>query len=123
MQVGNGICPNDGLAIQFFSFIFSHPFRNSSSSFGFLSFIALIFMAVGVSKLVNARTVTARDRSQYQPMSPAVFPSAHTPRVLAEPRVEVNAPATSSLDELRQPGPSVTEEETQHLPESRRSAN
>lgn len=110
------------LAIQFFSFIFSLPFRNSSSSFGFLSFIALIFMAVGVSKLVNARPVTTRDRSQYQPMSPAVFPPAQTPRVLAEPRLEVNAPATSSLDDVRQPGPSVTEEETQHLPESRRSA-
>ena len=110
------------LAIQFFSFIFSLPFRNGSSSFGFLSFIALIFMAVGVSKLVNARPVTARDPSQYRPMSPTAFPSAPTPRVLVEPRLEVNAPATSSLDETRQPGPSVTEEETQHLPESRRSA-
>ena len=43
-------------------------------------------------------------------------------RVLTEPRLEVNAPATSSLDDVRQPGASVTEEETQHLPESRRSA-
>ena len=110
------------LALQFFTFIFSLPFRNAGSSFGFLSFIALVFMAVGVSKLVNARPVTARDSSQYRPMSPPVFPSAPTPRVLVEPRFEANAPSTSSLEETRQPGPSVTEEETQHLPESRRSA-
>jgi hypothetical protein len=110
------------LALQFFTFIFSLPFRNSGSSFGFLSFIALVLMAVGVSKLVSARPVTVRDPSQYRPVSPTGFPSAPTPRVLEEPRLEVNAPATSSLDDARQPGPSVTEEETQHLPESRRSA-
>ncbi len=43
------------LGIQFFSFLMSLPFRSVGEPFGFFSFVALIMMGVGISKLVGSR--------------------------------------------------------------------
>ncbi len=107
------------LAIQFFSFIFSLPFRTSSSPFGFLSFVALVLMAIGVSKLVNARPVVAQNHAPYQATpAPAFQPTPPQPLMppMTDISVHADAPPTGELVEARNPGPSVTEEETQHLP-------
>lgn len=117
------------LAIQFFSFIFSLPFRSNGSPFGFLSFVALILMAVGVSKLVNARPVVTQSRSPYegyeqggigqgapQLTTPPLQPMNPQPVFSENHRSHPDAPATGELIDVRSPGPSITEEDTQHLP-------
>lgn len=98
------------LAIQFFSFIFSLPFRGDGSPFGFFSFIALVMMAVGISRIVNARPVIAP-----RPQQPYFPTAARVPAINEQPAIEEPARTTSGLA-ARHPGPSVTEEETQHLP-------
>ncbi|MEP7270016.1 MAG: hypothetical protein ABI882_00850 [Acidobacteriota bacterium] len=103
------------LAIQFFSFIFSLPFRNSNSPFGFLSFVALVLMAIGVSKLVNSRPVVARNPMYYQAAPLPTLRSAPPQGVGLDVSLHPDAPATGELIDIRQPGPSVTEEDTQHL--------
>ena len=103
------------LAIQFFGFIFSIPFRTGRSPFGFFSFIALILMAVGVSKLVNARPVTTQERFYAAPPPPPVYQQVPPPQVVADFEVHPDAPPTGDLVDTRQP-PSVTEDDTQHLP-------
>ena len=108
------------LAIQFFGFIFSIPFSSGRSPFGFFSFIALILMAVGISKLVNARPVVQPNRF-YQPTpQPPVYPQqiAPQPAVLHDFEVHPDAPPTGDLIDPRDPGSSVTEDDTQHLPRS-----
>jgi hypothetical protein len=105
------------LAIQFFGFIFSIPFRSGSSPFGFFSFIALILMAVGVSKLVNARPVAQVNRFNYTASPPPpVYEQIPPQQVVAQDlAVHPDAPPTGDLVDTRQP-PSVTEDDTQHLP-------
>lgn len=108
------------LAIQFFGFIFSIPFRGGSSPFGFFSFIALILMAVGVSKIVNARPVAQIGRQSY-PASPPppVYQQVSPPPMVAQDFiVHPDAPPTGDLVDSRHPAPSVTEDDTQHLPQS-----
>ncbi len=102
------------LAIQFFSFIFSLPFRSGGSPFGFLSFVALVLMAIGVSKLVNARPVVTGNQTLCQAVPSLHSPSPELPsrEISAHP----DAPATGELVDTRHPGPSVTEDDTQHLP-------
>lgn len=103
------------LAIQFFSFIFSLPFRSSGSPFGFLSLVALVLMAVGVSKLVNARPVVAQVRQPYPAAPPPTFQPATPQPLMPEIPAHPDAPPTGELVDARHP-PSVTEEDTQHLP-------
>ena len=43
------------IGVQFFTFLLSLPFRSSGSPFGFFSFVALIMMAIGISKIVGSR--------------------------------------------------------------------
>lgn len=108
------------LAIQFFGFIFSIPFRGGSSPFGFFSFIALILMAVGVSKLVNARPVSQPNRFGYAaaPPLPVYQQIPQQPVVAHDLEVHPDAPPTGDLVEAPHHPPSVTEDDTQHLPQS-----
>lgn len=106
------------LAIQFFSFIFSLPFRTGGSPFGFFSFIALIILAVGISKLASARAIHIPQivRSSPNPAGVNQLNRPPAPRPVIEERpVEEPARTTGSLA-AQHPAPSVTEEETQHLP-------
>ena len=104
------------LAIQFFGFIFSIPFRGGSSPFGFFSFVAFVLMAVGVSKLVNARPVVTQNRFNYQAQPQQAFHQAPQQSVMPDFQVHPDAPPTGDLVDTRQPVPSVTEDDTQHLP-------
>jgi hypothetical protein len=92
------------IAIQLFTFILSLPFRNPGTPFGFLSFVALALMGAGISKLLSTP----------RPEEPARQPSR---RVEAPPPRQVfPVPPTDALEEGA-PGPSVTEDETLHLPQ------
>jgi len=99
------------------SFILLLPFSGWRSPFGFLSFVAFVVFAVGISKILGSRL----------PAAPATVPNsssptfaATTPSKLAPPHpvfsrastAETVAPRTS---ELEPPATSVTEEETKHL--------
>lgn len=110
--IGGGI-----VALNFFSFIFSGPFRGGSP-FGFWTFIGFILLAVGISKIITSRPPSDVDlpapRQTYsmQGTNPhPVFsaPSAPGPSV----------PQTSELEPISRHAPSVTEDETRHLPHSR----
>lgn len=108
------------LVIQFLSFVFSLPFRRVSSPFGFFSFIAIITMAIGISKLISARhNAAAPIQPLYQQM-PTQMPSS----MPSQPPslIESSTPITSGLNEDCHPMSSVTEEETRHLPEHARRA-
>lgn len=104
------------LAIQIFGFIFTLPFRGNGSPFGFFSLVALVMMAIGISKLVNARSIIA-DRPAFTPSVPnhavpSMAPQLHVSEAPAHP----DAPVTGELVDAPHPAPSVTEEDTQHLP-------
>lgn len=107
------------LAIQFFGFLFSLPFRNGGSPFGFFSFVALVVMAIGVSRIVSARPAVAQGMPRQAAPPPATFaasaPRAALPVSMPEPIFEEPARTTGGLA-AHHPGASVTEEETQHLP-------
>lgn len=107
------------LAIQFFGFVFSLPFRDGGSPFGFFSFVALVMMAIGVSKIVSARPVVAPGGARPVASPPATFtasaPRTTLPSAAPEPIFEEPARTTGDLA-AHYPGASVTEEETQHLP-------
>src|SRR5262249_24329564 len=51
--IGGGI-----VALKFFSFIFSGPFRGGSP-FGFWTFIGFILLAAGISKIITSRPLNA----------------------------------------------------------------
>ncbi len=102
------------------SFIFLLPFSGWSSPFGFLSFIAFIMFAVGISKIFSSRL----------PAAPATIPNSANPALStttsskpAPPHpvfsrastMETVAPRTNELDANRRPATSVTEEDTKHL--------
>jgi len=102
------------------SFIFSFPFNGWRSPFGFLSFIAFIVFAVGISKVVASR-VTAPVTAM--PTKLGNVPIAMTsPRTTAPQPVfsgtataEPVAPHTNELEPVLRPATSVTEEDTRHL--------
>lgn len=108
------------LVYKLISFIFSFPFNGWRSPFGFLSFIAFIVFAVGISKVVAARVTAAA------PATPTNFVDA--PIVMASPRMtapqpvfsgvataEPVVPHTDELEPVRRPTTSVTEDDTRHL--------
>ena len=114
------------LAIQFFSFLLKLPFQDSGTPFGFFSFVALLVMAAGISKLVSARplVVSAPVPSEAGAgnrvsAAPSYMPQerAYERQLPFEPSMlESPTPTTSSLS-LSDPVPSVIEAETEHLPE------
>jgi len=106
------------LAIQFFSFVFSLPFRTGGSPFGFFSFIALIFLAVGISKLASARAIHFPQIVRTHPNQAGINQQNRPPAarpVIEERPVDEPARTTGSMA-AQHPAPSVTEEDTQHLP-------
>lgn len=109
------------LAIQFFGFVFSLPFRSGGSPFGFFSFVALVMMAIGISKIVSARPVAASGVASGAART--VAPPPHRAAVAAPAPAPIFEPPARTTDGLaaQHPGPSVTEDETQHLSPDRRN--
>jgi hypothetical protein len=113
------------LAIQFFSFLLSLPFQSSGSPFGFFSFVALIVMAAGISKLASARplVVTLPAASEAGGAYRAQIPLRNTPperpyeRELPFDRASTLPPTPTTSSLVIDPAPSVIEAETEHLPE------
>jgi hypothetical protein len=116
--IGGGI-----VALNFFGFIFS-GFRGSP--LGFWTFIGFILLAVGISKIVSSRPPgeTGAGTAQAVPAPPPqarleIYPAPPVnpqPVFSAASAVEPSAPRTSELEPVRNPAPSVTEDETKHLP-------
>jgi hypothetical protein len=116
--IGGGI-----VALNFFSFIFS-GFRSSPP--GFLAFIGFILLAVGISKIISSRPPgeTGAGTAQATPAPPPQAYLEIQPAHRANPQpvfsaasvAEPPAPRTSELEPVRNPAPSVTEDETRHLP-------
>jgi zinc-ribbon domain len=117
------------LGIQFFSFVLALPFRSVREPFGFFSFVALVMMAVGISKIVGSRPLVMpavpvdsfnSDRAAFPEPADSYREQSsvsHAP----EPHhaFEPPTPTTSSLEFINpmHPVPSVIEAETEHLPE------
>jgi len=70
------------IVYKLISFIFSFPFYGWRSPFGFLSFIAFIMFAIGISKVLSSR-VTAAPSKAVNPVSGPV--SSLAPSRLAHP--------------------------------------
>ena len=104
------------LAIQIFGFIFTLPFRGNGSPFGFFSLVALVMMAIGISKLVNARSIVADRPAPSDSVANQTFPSMTPQPRVSEAQKHPDAPVTGELLDAPHPAPSVTEEDTQHLP-------
>ena len=104
------------VALQFFSFIFSLPFRRGGSTFGFWGFVALVLMAIGISKIIKARPVGAppAPRPQYEP--PAALPPERPRPVFSVDSEHATGTLDPALRTTPRATPSVTEDETQHLP-------
>jgi hypothetical protein len=109
--IGGGI-----MAFNLLNFIFSFPFRGGRPS-GFWLFISLILLAVGISKIISHRSHDvmpgqAKMDSHQRNLQPA------PPRPVFSPSSsnDSTTPHTSELEVRRQPAPSVTEDDTQHLP-------
>ena len=115
--IGGGI-----VALNFFSFIFSGPFRGGSP-FGFWTFVGFILLAVGISKIITSRPPSAVSSSAPAPQAQRETHSIHQanphPVFSAPPAVEPTASRTSELEPVRRPSLSVTEDETRHLPHSK----
>ncbi len=114
--IGGGV-----VALNFFGFIFS-GFRGSP--LGFWTFIGFILLAVGISKIVSSRPPgeTGAGTSQAAPAPQArleiqpVHQANPQPVFSAASTGDYSAPRTSELEPVRDPAPSVTEDETRHLP-------
>lgn len=114
------------LIYKLISFIFSFPFTNSRSPFGFGSFIAFIICAVGISKIIGSRVTNeaaptqtgfvnppAANSAPAQPATP-IRQSLPQPVFSAATPMRQSAPNTNELEPVK-PTISVTEDETKHL--------
>jgi hypothetical protein len=114
------------LVYKLISFIFSFPFTNSRSPFGFGSFIAFIICAVGISKIIGSRVTNeaaptqtgfvnppAANSAPAQPATP-IRQSLPQPVFSAATPMRQSAPNTNELEPVK-PTISVTEDETKHL--------
>lgn len=108
------------IVYKLISFIFSFPFYGWRSPFGFLSFVAFIFFAVGISKVLSSRVTSAPSMGP----NPLSIPTGMSPSPkLAQPQPvfsgistsETAAPRTSELKPNQRPTTSVTEDDTKHL--------
>ncbi|MGH9751375.1 MAG: hypothetical protein ACREA2_01205 [Blastocatellia bacterium] len=110
--IGGGI-----VALKFFSFIFSGPFRGDSP-FGFWTFIGFILLAVGISKIITSRPPSDGDSPSPQQTHSMQQANPH-PIFSAPPATGPSVPQTSELEPISRHAPSVTEDETRHLPHGR----
>src|SRR5215510_5699798 len=112
--IGGGI-----VALKFFSFIFSGPFRGGSP-FGFWTLIGFILLAIGISKIINSRPPSPAGAPAPAPRETHSVNQANPHPVFSAPAVaEPAAPRTSELEPVRRPSMSVTEDDTRHLPHSK----
>lgn len=110
--IGGGI-----VAFKFFSFIFSGPFRGGSP-FGFWTFVGFILLAVGISKIIASRPPSAANAPA--PSQTHSMQQANPHPVFSAPTVVgPSVPQTSELEPVGRHAPSVTEDETRHLPHSK----
>jgi hypothetical protein len=111
--VGGGI-----VALKFFGFIFSGPFRGDSP-FGCLTFIGFILLAIGISKIIASRLPGAADRAAPAPNQTHSIPQDNPHPVFSAPTdVGPSVPNTSELEPVGRHAPSAIEDETRHLPPS-----
>jgi hypothetical protein len=111
--IGGGI-----VALKFFGFIFS-GFRGGSP-FGFWALIGFVLLAIGISKIINARPPSAANTNAPGPRETHSTNLASPHPVFSAPAmVETSAPRTSELEPIRRPSMSVTEDDTRHLPHSK----
>jgi hypothetical protein len=109
--IGGGI-----VALKFFSFIFAGPFRGGSP-FGFWTFIGFILLAIGISKIISSRPSSVASAPVPPPHHQGEMnPVNPRPVFSAAPSIEPAAPRTSQLESPHPAVPSVTEDETRHLP-------
>ncbi|MEO6726255.1 MAG: zinc ribbon domain-containing protein [Blastocatellia bacterium] len=108
------------IVYKLISFIFSFPFYGWRSPFGFLSFVAFIIFAIGISKVVGSR-VTGAPSMTANPTN--VPPATLVSSRVAQPQPvfsgvstsETITQQTSQLMPNQRPTLSVTEDDTQHL--------
>ena len=109
------------VALKFFTFIFAGPFRGGSP-FGFWTIVGFIFLAIGISRIISSRTPLNLPAQSPPIPNPQVrrdsqLSSHPEPVFSGAPGRETSVPDTGELEPPRNPGPSVTEDETQQLPE------
>lgn len=110
--IGGGI-----VAFKFFSFIVSGPFRGDSL-FGCGTLIGFILLAIGISKIIASRPPSAADSPA--PSQTHSMQQTHPHPVFSAPTmVGQSVPQTSELEPVGRHAPSVTEDETRHLPHNR----
>lgn len=108
------------IVYKLISFIFSFPFYGWRSPFGFLSFVAFIFFAVGISKVLSSR-VPGAPLIGSNPAGISTGPVASPKLPQPQPMFsglstsETVAPRTSELRPNQRPTTSVTEDDTKHL--------
>jgi len=104
------------IAMQFFSIIFTMPFRHDSPSF-FWMFLSLILVGTGISKIINARPINVAPARPAQVPAPPAPPQFQPPRPVFSAQPQPATPQTSSFEPAPRTAPSATEDDTQHLPE------
>lgn len=105
------------VALKLIGFLFSGMFRGDSL-IGPIIIAGFILLAIGISKIVNSRPPAAAiAQNAPVPMPQPEYAQANPhPVFSAVSTTDREAPRTSELEPVRYPAPSVTEEETQHLP-------
>jgi hypothetical protein len=114
--IGGGI-----VALKFFSFIFSGPFRGGSP-FGFWTFIGFVLLAIGISKIITSRPPSAVNSPAPAPNQTQTHSSQQAnphPVFSAPTSVGQSVPQTSELEPVGRYTQSATEDETRHLPHSK----
>lgn len=85
------------------------------SSFGFWGFVGLVMLAFGISRIIGARPAPGPMVWQRRQMADGSQQAYHAPQPVFS-GIEPSTPNTSELDPYGNPKPSVTEDETRHLP-------
>ena len=114
--IGGGI-----VALKFFSFIFSGPFRGGSP-FGFWTFIGFVLLALGISKIITSRPPNAVNSPAHAPNQTQTHSSQQAnphPVFSAPTSVGQSVPQTSELEPVGRYTASATEDETRHLPHNK----
>ncbi|HEV2665475.1 MAG TPA: hypothetical protein VG324_11220, partial [Blastocatellia bacterium] len=107
------------VALKFFSFIFSGPFRGDSP-FGCLTFIGFILLAIGISKIIASRHPSSASSPAQAPHQTHSIQQANPhPVFSALTEVGPSVPKTSELEPVSRHAPSAIEDETRHLPDSK----
>lgn len=111
------------LIFQLVNFIFTVHLTGARSPFNFWSFVALMVLAIGISKVISSNLLKTKQhppapelRSPQGSLPPNAQAELPQPVFSSVTAIEPSAPRTSELEPVRQPAPSVIEEETRTLP-------